>query len=147
LSFRFTYSPARVGLILPSALENIVFSIDSFKIFHFTLILISSLIVGISGNSVASIHFILVFQFCVFICKLFCQSNSISISSSSIRDTKLVNNLLGIAKLHSEVIFTHSLIMYSIAISRLFEISTILEKLTFSIIVSKIGVVVIFATA
>gem|GEM_PF-7081570 len=81
------------------------------------------------------------------ICKLFCHSNSSSISSSSIRDTKLVNNLLGIAKLHSENISTFSFITYSIAISKLFEINTIFQKFTLNNIVSRIGVVVIFATA
>gem|GEM_PF-6572580 len=110
-----------------SALENIVFSIDFLSMLHFTLKLVSSLIVGIRGNSVASIHLIFVFSLSVFICRLFHVNNSISISSSLIKDTKLVNNLLGIAKDHSEAIFIPSLIIYSIAISRLFETKTIFQ--------------------
>jgi ABC-type Fe3+-siderophore transport system permease subunit len=94
---------------------------------HFKERLVSSFIVGINGNSDASIHLIFVFSLHVFICRLFHQTSSISTFSSLISVIKLVKSLLGIAKLHSEIMSIHSLIVYSIAISKLFETKTIFQ--------------------
>jgi hypothetical protein len=58
-----------------------------------------------------------------------------------------VNSLLGIQKAHSDSILRLSEIIYSIAISKLLEVRTILLKLTLSNMFSKIGVVVIDAVA
>jgi hypothetical protein len=57
---------ARVGLIFHSAAEKRVFSIAFLRTFAFNTIEVSSLIVGIRGNSSASIHFILIFPETVF---------------------------------------------------------------------------------
>jgi len=82
LFFIFTYNQARVGLIFHSALEKRVLSMAFLIIFQEILKLTSSLIEGIRGNSLLSIHFIFSFplQVDIFILSLF--NNSIFISSS-----------------------------------------------------------------
>jgi hypothetical protein len=65
-----------------SAEENKVLSIDFLIIFHGRFKLTSSLILGIKGNSDASIHFIFNFQLEVAIFILSSFNSSIVISSS-----------------------------------------------------------------
>jgi len=82
----FTYNPARVGLIFHSADENRVLSIDFFTTFPEIFKLTSSLILGIKGNSDASIHFIFNFQLDVEILILSSFNNSTVTSSSCTRE-------------------------------------------------------------
>ena len=77
-----TASPARVGLIFPSAEEKRVLSIDFFTISHFSVRLVSSLMLGIRGNSLASSHLIFRFELTVVILMLSFLMSSISTSSS-----------------------------------------------------------------
>jgi hypothetical protein len=67
---------ANVGLIFHSAAEKRVLRVDSIKTSHLTFSDTSSLIVGIKGNSSASIHFIFIFQ-------LFDDTSRLSLFSSS----------------------------------------------------------------
>jgi hypothetical protein len=80
--FIFIYNQAKVGLIFHSAEEKRVLSLDLLIIFPEIFKLISSLILGIRGNSQASIHLILIFQLEVLILILLSFNNSIVISSS-----------------------------------------------------------------
>jgi hypothetical protein len=73
---------ARVGLIFHSAAEKSVFSIAFFNTLAFRVIEVSSLIVGIRGNSSASIHLIFMCPEIVFTSILASLVNSNSISSS-----------------------------------------------------------------
>jgi hypothetical protein len=82
----FTASHARVGLIFHSAAEKSVLSIDLFKTSHLILKLTSSFILGIKGNSSASIHLIFKFELEVVIFILSFFINSICISSSFTRE-------------------------------------------------------------
>jgi hypothetical protein len=77
-----TASHARVGLIFPSADEKRVLSIDFFTISHFRERLVSSLILGMRGNSLASSHLIFKFELIVVIFTLSFLISSISTSSS-----------------------------------------------------------------
>jgi hypothetical protein len=82
----FTASHARVGLMFHSAAENKVLSIDFLITDHFILRLTSSLIFGIKGNSLASIHFIFKFELDVVIFKLSFFNKAILTSSSFMRE-------------------------------------------------------------
>jgi len=114
---------------------------------HFKLRLISSFIVGIRGKSHDAVPLILILPSGVSTCKLSSDNNSTFIESSVINEIYEVNNLLGIQNDHSDIISKSSDKTYSIAISRLFDVKTILLKFTFINIFSRIGVVVIEAVA
>jgi hypothetical protein len=77
-----TASQARVGLIFHSADEKRVLSIDFFTISHLRVRLVSSFMVGIRGNSLASNHLIFKFELTVVIFILSFFMSSISTSSS-----------------------------------------------------------------
>lgn len=63
----FTKSPASVGRIFPSALENNVFSIDCRTTLHLSERESSCFTPGITGKSSAEIHFTFVFPLSVLI--------------------------------------------------------------------------------